>query len=292
MSGQTAKQSAEIRKMLKSDIPDLLALKNSENWNQTSDDWDLLIGYKDSINLVAELDGKIVGSVTAINYSNKVAWIGMMLVYKEYRGRGISKQLMLQAIDELKALGCESIKLDATPAGRPVYKKIGFIDEYEIGRITNPSATKIDVKSNVKVEAVSENDLEEIAELDKHVFGANRYGLLKYLFNDSPELAWLIREEGKIIAFSLGRKGERFTQIGPVFASNDEDIKTLIASAVNKIEGKAVVVDLLSDKKDIKSWLDQNGFTLQRPFDRMYLESNPYQGNLEKQYFICGPEFA
>ncbi|MEN8116693.1 MAG: GNAT family N-acetyltransferase [Bacteroidota bacterium] len=284
--------ATKIREMLISDIPDLMDLKNAEKWNQSTADWETLINYKNSVNLVAELDGKIVGSITAINYNNEVAWIGMMLVYMEYRGRGISKQLLLQTIDESKNRGCKSIKLDATPAGRPVYKKIGFIDEYEIGRITNPSASKINYVSDVEAVKVSEADLIEIIELDAQVFGAKRDGLLTYLFNNSPELAWVIKENGKVVAFSLGRKGERFTQIGPVFASSDEHIKILIAAAINQIEGKAVVVDLLSDKKEIKEWLDKNGFTWQRPFERMYLDNNPYPGTPEMQYFICGPEFA
>lgn len=279
-----------VRKMLISDMPELMRLKNDEGWNQTQQDWELLINYKDSVNLVGEMDNKIVGTITAINYENKVAWIGMMLVDKKYRRRGISNTLLKDAIAKLKE--CESIKLDATPAGHPVYKKIGFIDEYEIGRITNPSVSQIKVDNKIETQQMSLSEIDEIAQLDEQVFGANRKEMLVYLFNNSPQLAWVVKDKNEIIGFCLGRKGLRFTQIGPVYASSDKQIKSLITSALNQVIGQPVVVDLLADKKSIENWLTENGFAKQRTFERMYLNKNPYPGIIKKQYFISGPELA
>jgi len=128
-----------LRKMLLSDMDSLMKLKDAEGWNQLDEDWALLIGYKESVNLVAVLDDHIVGSITAINYNNTVAWIGMILVDRDYRGRRISKLLLREAMDKLD--NCRSLKLDATPAGRPVYLKSGFIDEYTLHRMTNPSVS-------------------------------------------------------------------------------------------------------------------------------------------------------
>ena len=101
----------QTREMELSDMDSLMKLKNAEGWNQTENDWELLIQYRGSVNLVAVLENQIVGTVTAINYANTVAWIGMMLVDKEFRGRGIGKLLLNEAILKLK--NCASIKLDA-----------------------------------------------------------------------------------------------------------------------------------------------------------------------------------
>ena len=139
-----SKTDLAVRKMRIADMSELMRLKNDEGWNQTQNDWELLINYKESVNLVAEMDNKIVGTITAINYENKVAWIGMMLVDKDYRRRGISNILLKDVITRLK--DCASIKLDATPVGHHVYEKIGFIDEYQIGRITNPSVSQIKIE--------------------------------------------------------------------------------------------------------------------------------------------------
>lgn len=279
-----------VRQMLLSDMQELMRLKNEECWNQTEQDWELLISFKDSVNFVAEMDNKIIGTVTAINYANKTSWIGMMLVDKNYRRLGISKALLNVAIENLK--DCESIKLDATPVGHHVYEKIGFIDEYDINRITNTAVLEIILDNDIKTHKVSINDMNEIAELDEDIFGANRKEMLIYLFNNSPELAWAVKNNSKIVGFSLGRKGTKFTQIGPVFASSDEEIKSLITSAANQIIGKPAVVDLLTDKDSVEIWLSENGFIKQRAFKRMYLNINPHSGKVEKQYLISGPELG
>jgi GNAT superfamily N-acetyltransferase len=284
-------ESMNVRKMLLSDMDSLMRLKNAEKWNQREKDWQLLIEYENSVNLVAELDNKVVGSITGINYANTVAWIGMMLVEESYRGKGISKRLLNDTIELLD--GCDSIKLDATPAGQPVYKRIGFIDEHTIYRITNPAVTQISMGNHdYRPEQVTIDDVDEISDLDQVVFGADRSDLMSWLFNDSPELAWLIRENDAIVGFCLGRKGLNFTQIGPVHARSDDEAKAIIQSAINQISGHAVVIDLLTDKTGIEAWLRKHGFTTQRPFERMYLNHNPHPGIVEKQYGISGPELG
>jgi len=284
-------ESMKVRKMLSSDMESLMRLKNAEKWNQREKDWELLISYKNSVNLVAELDDKIVGSITGINYANTVAWIGMMLVEKEYRGRGISKRLLNETIELLK--DCESIKLDATPTGQPVYKRIGFLDEFTIYRMTNPTVSGISISfSDYRPEKANIEDLDEICNLDKIIFGADRSQLIHWLFDDSPELAWLIRENQIITGFCLGRKGLHFTQIGPVYASSDAAVKAILQSVLKQIPGKAAVIDLHADKTGILEWLKQINFTPQRPFERMYLNHNPHPGISEKQYGICGPELG
>ena len=73
------------------DIEIAMHLKNEEGWNQTEKDWELLIKNSHNICLVAEYQQKVIGTATAINYSDKVAWIGMVLVNKKYRGQGVSQ---------------------------------------------------------------------------------------------------------------------------------------------------------------------------------------------------------
>ena len=283
----------KTREMKLSDMDSLMKLKNAEGWNQTENDWELLIHYQESVNLVAIQENRIVGTVTAINYANTVAWIGMMLIDKEFRGRGIGKLLLNEAILKLK--NCASIKLDATPTGRPVYLKLGFLDECTLYRMIHPSVSIIPRRTgSVEAVQVMPEDLPELARFDKAVFGADRTSLINHLYKNCPELAWLIREDNKVVGFCLGRRGTNFTQIGPVNASSDKVVKSLIRSAFNDLTGKAVVVDIQGNKTNIIQWLEACGcgFATQRPFSRMYLHSNPHPGIIESQYLMCGPELG
>ena len=115
-----------LRPMQLKDIQSAMKLSIAEGWNQTEKDWKLFVEGPGNICMVAESNNKIVGTTNAINYSNQVAWIAMVLVDKEYRGRGISKALLEHVFKNLQS--CQSAKLDATPAGKEVYKKFGFSD--------------------------------------------------------------------------------------------------------------------------------------------------------------------
>lgn len=282
----------KLRKMALSDMDSLMKLKDAEGWNQLEKDWALLISYKESVNQVAIVDDRIVGTVTAINYDNTVAWIGMMLVAADYRGRGIAKRLLLDTIDKLSK--CLSVKLDATPAGRPLYLKLGFRDEYTLYRMTNASVSKIPPgeDASFRAEQIRPPDIPEVAAYDKKVFGADRTALIRQLYEASPDLAWVIKENNRIAGFCLGREGKNYTQIGPLSASSSNGARALMRSAINRLTGQGVVADICAVKPEIQGWLEGCGFTSQRPFVRMYLRSNPHPGHIQSQYLISGPELG
>jgi len=273
------------------DVGDSLLLSNAEGWNQTENDWKRLAKNPQNICRVAEQDNRIVGTATAINYANDVAWIGMVLVDKALRGKGISKMLLTDLIDKLGS--CRSVKLDATPAGQPVYEKYGFKDEYIIYRMTNLSPEGSGSREDTDgPQPVRLTDVSDIASLDHSVFGAERFYLLNSLLNEFPAKAWMVKQDGRITGYALGRQGVRYHQIGPVFADEFVVARSLIAKALSDLQGQPVVVDIPADKEELIGWLNAKGFVSQRHFVRMYMRVNPFPGRPENQYLICGPEFG
>ena len=147
------------------DIGSAMKLSMAEGWNQTEKDWKLFIeNAENNACIVAEIDNKVIGTTTAINYSNQVAWIGMVLVDKEYRGRGVSKSLLTNIFKKLRH--CKSVKLDATPEGQEVYKKFDFKDEYHIVRMSNASIKNFTPGGDDPLpEPIQLNNIQEIIEL-------------------------------------------------------------------------------------------------------------------------------
>jgi GNAT superfamily N-acetyltransferase len=280
-----------IRPMLLADIGNSLLLSEAEGWNQTGKDWNRLAGDSQNICLVAEYQNRIIGTATAMNYANDVAWIGMVLVVKEYRGMGISKMLLSGLLNQLGS--CRSVKLDATPAGQPVYEKFGFTGEYLIYRMTNPCVENFQPEKPDNISLpVQLSDIPGIITLDHTVFGAERLSLITSMVKENPEKAWSLKQNGSITGFALGRQGRKYHQIGPVFASSFTDARVLISTALSGLHQQPVVVDVLSDKEDLIGWLNSIGFTSQRHFVRMYLRTNPLPGIPGNQFLICGPEFG
>jgi hypothetical protein len=275
-----------------SDIERCMQLSDTEGWNQTEKDWKLLIENPGNMCLIAETKNKVIGTTTAINYSNKIAWIGMVLVDKKYRGLGASALLLTNILEKLSS--CKSIKLDATPAGQQIYKKFGFEGEYLITRMINPSIKNFPINDNIDVlsEPILPEHIEEIAALDESIFGANRISLIGYFVKEYPNKAWLLQRNNKIEGFVLGRDGNKYNHIGPVVASTTVDAQILISKALEKLNNQPVIADILNDKEELLNWLHSVGFLIQRQFLRMYKEKNPFPGMSSKQHLICGPEFG
>lgn len=280
-----------LRAIQISDIANCKLLSDAEGWNQTVSDWAFLVNNSKSVCVLDEIREKVIGTATAINYSGKMAWIGMVLVDENYRGRGIGKLVISNLLKQLHAI--ESVKLDATVAGRQLYEKFGFRSEYRIHRMINFSPEKFCSRnSEIASEAITESDIPEITELDASVFGVKRTLLINWLYTQNPELCRCIKKNGKITAFALGRPGRKYQQIGPVFALTIEDAKVLISQILEKNAIQPIVVDVLAEQSELIYWLDKIGFTEQRDFVRMYLNENPFPGKPEHQFLICGPEFG
>lgn len=283
--------SPHIRKLQSQDIPDAMELVLAEGWNQTELDWQILMGSPQNVCLVAEVGNKFAGTATAINFNNKVAWVGMVLVNKVFRGRGISQVMLSTLFKHLES--CESIKLDATPAGQPVYKKLGFEEEYPIDRMTCLSfGQTFSFSSHSIPQKIQKNDIPAIIELDEYAFGANRSQLIEALIRNSPEKCFLLKNDNLTTGFVLGRTGNRFHHIGPLIASSTFQALQLMQHTLKGLHGKAIVIDVPADKNEFVNWLTSLGFSKQRYFSRMYQSSNLFPGNPALQHLICGPEFG
>lgn len=116
------------------DLPDLLRLSEAAGWNQTEEDWKRLLELEPEGCFGLAVEGRIGASATVITYGRELAWIGMVLTLPEYRGRGYATQLMQRCLDYCGLRGIATVRLDATEQGRPVYAKLGFVDEYEVQR--------------------------------------------------------------------------------------------------------------------------------------------------------------
>jgi hypothetical protein len=280
-----------IRSMKSSDLDQAFSLSLSEGWNQTLNDWKLLFNSDKNVCLVAEKDNRVAGTATALNHDNKVAWIGMVLVDKSLRGQGAGKMLLEEIIRRVKHI--PSVKLDATPAGEPLYRKLGFIEEYKIFRMTcsalNYGTNRI---SDNEIQQITGKNISEAVKTDNAVFGAERSYLLKKLIGDNPNRAFVLKKDNALSGYIFGRAGSRFNYVGPACALTQNSARLLISKAFESLNEKPVAFDILEDKSDLISWLETKGFVKQRHFVRMYLNINPFPGIVENQYLISGPEYG
>jgi hypothetical protein len=199
--------------------------------------------------------------------------------------------LLTHILEKLKHI--ESIKLDATPAGQPLYKSLGFIDEYKLFRMTNPSQSTFEYQPSEDIpERITSEVAEDIFTQDGKIFGANRRYLLSKLMEDYPEKAFFIKNSYMPDGYVLGRDGSRFNYIGPLCADSFESARSLLSKSLRSLIKKPVALDVPEEKGELMNWLESLGFIKQRYFIRMYLIRNPYPGILKPLYLISGPEYG
>ncbi|AKP49932.1 GNAT family N-acetyltransferase [Cyclobacterium amurskyense] len=280
-----------IREMQVEDLNDAMRLKSEEGWNQTRFDWELFLTNNPDLCLVVIADDKVVGTVCSFSYKGKLAWIGMMLVDRMYRRKGISKKLMREVIQRLGTN--QTIKLDATPAGQMVYEQLGFVKEYSLFRWVRPQGkSQIWGFPTEEVLKIEEEDFEAILSYDKKVFGADREEVLQQLFANFPNGAFMVKRDQEIEGFMFCRPGSKFLQFGPLVATNDKVAQVLISKALAHFYDRDLVLDLAEHHANLNPWLEKCGFSKQRELIRMFIPPNAAKGTVENYYLITGPELG
>jgi GNAT superfamily N-acetyltransferase len=115
-----------------------MALKEEAGWNQTEQDWLALFEAAPAGCFGIDIDGELAGTTTVVCYGTELAWIGMVLTGARFRGCGIASALQEHALGYAAAQQVDWVKLDATEAGRPLYRRYGFEGECTIERWMRP----------------------------------------------------------------------------------------------------------------------------------------------------------
>src|SRR5687768_14225773 len=198
------------RPMVDGDVPAGLSLCRAAGWNQTIEDWDLFLKLSPKGCCVAVDDeGQVRGTVATVRYEDHFSWIGMVLVDPTHQRQGIGIQLLRESLQILSDE--ETVKLDATPAGRVIYVQLDFVDEYRISRMEIKGMTA-ELFASAQVRPMDEKDFPAVLELDKKVFGANREPVLRAIRQRGPQLAFVYGDRDAISGYCLGRTGHSFTQ--------------------------------------------------------------------------------
>lgn len=292
-----------------------LTLSTAAHWNQNEADWRAMLalgrgwGVRCGETLVASTlvlpyrEDVAMGRVAEQAASGRFAWISMVLVLPEWRGRGFAQRLLRIAIDDLAAAGLKPV-LDATPAGRPVYSKLGFVEGWAFTRwrrraASNASdATVAAAPPVATVRPLAATDWPGIAHLDPPAFGADRTALLRQLAERLPEAAWTVADSDHLRAFLLGRDGRTALQLGPLVADDEATACALLDAAFPAVaalaaqRGLDVIADLHDGRATVAKWLRQHSFTAERPFTRMVLGADAPPGDAARIMMPAGPELG
>jgi len=233
----------------------------------------------------------LAASVIVLPYGERFAWLSMVLVLPAFRRRGHAQRLLRHALAQLRAQRRGAV-LDATPAGHAVYVQEGFADTWGFARYRREAGAVLHpCPDAVPSRPLREDDWPAIEAIDSPAFGASRLPLLRELARRWPQAARVTEQGGRLRGFVLGRDGREAHQIGPLLADDEAATKGLLQDALRAAPG-AVYLDLLDRQRSLLPWLQQQGFSSQRPFTRMVHAMDSAPGDLSRIVLAAGPELG
>lgn len=280
--------SIKIDALRESDLEDALPLSTGEGWNQTGADWRRLLRLAPDGCFAARVDGRLVGTVTTTIYDREMAWIGMMLVHPSARRQGIGAALMTRALEHLDAAGVSCVKLDATPAGLLLYRRLGFEEEVLFERWMGTARPR-HATSPALGQRVT---LAPVMPLDHTAFGADR-SLLLAMLEAEALAAQVVREPTlDVEGYALARAGRIATYLGPVVSSDRTVAGRLIEALLTRFAGRPLCIDVNTRGLLDPARLAASGLALVRPLMRMRRGGPPASGTPATLCASAGPEYG
>lgn len=276
----------QIRPMLREDVGFGETLVIQSRWNQTESDWLRFLSLQPHGCFLATLCGELAGTATTCVF-DRVGWIAMVLVEPRFRRQGVGRALLMQALSYLDNQGTESIRLDATSMGEPLYRSLGFAPQFKLARFTGNAAPHLRHPRNIRAQS---HDLQELLTLDQQVVGYDRTSLLKELCRHRSNSVATYGTDLAIGGFVITRPGRMASQIGPCIANSAEIGETLLEKAISSCVGK-VFVDIPLNNQTAVNKAASLELTPTREFIRM-CRGTPVEERIDNLWCSSGPEMG
>lgn len=253
MAIQNLESEITYRRMLESDLPAAQQLSLAVRWPHRLEDWQFV--YHLGSGFVAERDGEIIGTALCWSHGNHYASLGMIIVSPEAQGKGIGRVLMESILGEL---GERNTLLFATPAGQPLYERLGFkaigqVHQHQ-GTVVQPAV--VAPPAGERIRPLGINDRTKLFELAASAVGMPRATVLNELLQVAEGV--VIDSYGELTGFALMRRFGHGYAIGPVVAPDAERAKALISYWVGARVDSFVRIDV-HDSSQLSPWLNDLG---------------------------------
>ena len=267
-----------LRKLTIADVSGAMGLSTEAGWNQTADDWRMLIELSPQGCLAVEIDGEIASTATLTCYGTRLAWVGMVLTRIKHRGRGYAMRLLKESLRVADELGIDSVKLDATDLGQPLYEKLGFRTEQPVERWWRAGHD----------DGTTASMLEPVASTwqsaDQHAFGVERTALLEKLARRNAPIT-------TTNSYLLTRSGREISYLGPSVCDSTLTAQKLMQRALQNPSPGGWFWDLMVGNKPAVSLAQDLGFAPKRHLLRM-VRGKDVRGNEGAVYALAGFELG
>lgn len=171
-------------------------------------------------------DGRTLGVGLWWPFGETAARLGLVVVSPDSQGLGIGRRLMQRLLADAAP---RSVMLLATPAGRPLYERLGFV---EVGAVCQHQGEYSGRRHpDPRIRAATFEDRSAVLCLDAAAFGVPRPAILDHLL--AVGRALVLVEHGRVAGYAIERAFGRGSVIGPVVAATEPDAIALFNAAAH-----------------------------------------------------------
>jgi ribosomal protein S18 acetylase RimI-like enzyme len=249
IAGTRTPDTVLLRPMRAADLKAAHALSVAVHWPHRLDDWQAAFELGEGI--VAEQDGRLVGTALCWKWGSDHATLGLVIVDPQAQGQRIGHRLMQGLLD---TLGDRTVLLHATPQARGLYERLGFVRTGEVHQHqgTARPAPLVALKEGWRLRPSDRNDEARIVSLDAEARGMPREALIRQLLAQAQTV--MLDNDGHACGFAMLRRFGKGLILGPVVAPHVDGAKVLIAHLVGLSAGKFVRIDV-DGESGLTDWL-------------------------------------
>jgi GNAT superfamily N-acetyltransferase len=212
----------------------------SEGWNPGNRDAACFTAVDPQGFLGGYLDGRLIASISVVNYDPAFSFLGFYIAHPDYRGQGYGYRLWQAGI---RHAGDRLIGLDGVVAEQENYTRSGFVLAYRNIRYGGTVSAIPQAAPGIELRSVSRAG-PAVAAMDRTVFPADRPAFLEDWFSAPGHLARTACREGALAGFAVARPCRSGWKIGPLVADDRAVAETLLADLLPAIgRGAEVYLD-------------------------------------------------
>lgn len=270
-----------LRRLTAEDVQHGAALSQSVGWSQTAEDWERSIAWGGEGSLGIIYGDQIAASAIAITYNPALAWIGLVITHADHQRRGLARTIMQATMENLKNRGVQTVMLDASTLGYPLYLSMGYAPLYEVRTwVGKPKP----VTQPESVRAMTHADLHQITALDARLLGAPRPQILRGYFQEGR--GWVIESDGQITGYAFAKPHGQVTRIGPWYAPSPAEAERLLHAGASAFQDQTLRIDIPQPNTEASTLAEQLGLEKGRAVTRMVYGGDA-PGDMAKQYAIA-----
>jgi GNAT superfamily N-acetyltransferase len=228
-----------LRRMIPEEVATAVAWAAKEGWNPGLSDAACFAATDPDGFFCAETDGKIVGTISVVNYEDRFSFWGFFIVDPFFRAQGIGMQLYQYAMRHAgsRIVGCDGV--------------VAMVEKYELegGLFLHYNNARYEGRGGGKIPdgltPLQDVRFADLLAFDTAHFPARRERFLRCWIGQEGHYGLArLDNAGRILGYGVRRACQTGYKIGPLFARDRATAELILDGLVVGIPGEPFFLDI------------------------------------------------